>query len=100
MGPRIPHLVVYDDGFVVRSVLPHAVVELRGTGFRPGETAYLGVLGFPSLTKVVVEEDGRFSRPSIAATAPGAYTYVGLVSVWGEWVIAVSARLEVEEAVN
>ena len=95
VGVRIPHLVVYNDGFVARSVLPNTVIEVRGTGFRPGETLYVGVRGFPSLSKVMVEKDGRFALPSIAATAPGAYTYVGLVSVWGEWVIAVSSRLEV-----
>jgi hypothetical protein len=94
-GVRIPHMVVYNDGFVVRSISPNNVVEVRGTGFRPGEAVHVGVLGFPNLTEVSADKEGRFRLPALSPGEPGRYTYVGLVSLWGEWVIAVSSSLEV-----
>jgi len=94
-GVRIPHLAVYSNGFLTRSVPPSSIIELRGTGFRPGETAYVGVVGFPNLTKITVDKDGRFSTPSIAPPTAGPYLYVAVVSIWGEWLVAESVQVQV-----
>ena len=95
-GPRASaNLSLWQGGSLVTSVAGGSTIEVKGAGFRRGETVYVGLQGYFGMTAVVADSTGNFSLPWIAPQLPGSYSFVGLAYRQKTWTILASTNFTV-----
>jgi len=90
-------LTVHQDGVQVTSVAVGTPFELRGSGFAPNSTAYVGTSGYFDMVSVTADGSGRFTVARSGLSLPGSYPLVALVYRHGDWAIGASVTLLVTQ---
>lgn len=90
-------LTVYQGGVQVTSVPVGAPFEVRGSGFAPNSTVYVGTSGYFDMVPVTANGSGSFSVARSGLSLPGSYPLVALVYRHGNWVIGASVTLLVTQ---
>jgi hypothetical protein len=94
-GRTTASLKVYQDGVQVNSVATGTAFEIRGSGFAPNSTVYVGTSGYFDLVPVTTDGSGCFSVARPGFSFPGSYTLLALAYRHGDWVITATVTLPV-----